>query len=246
MDVRAARLPAGAHTGNPRARAIRSACRWSWPLPAGSLARYGPFLVGPALAALAVLAAYAIAARWADARAGAIAAVLLASSPIVQFQTVQPMSDVPAMAWWTLAVACATRRTPLASTGAGVLAGMAMLTRPSLAPLGVVVAAVAVGWPRTAPSSSFDLRRLGWYLVGLAPGVLAVAVLQRHLYGSPLQSGYGDISDFFAVANIWPNVGDYSRRLLTGEGPALTLAVAALATLVIRRRGPCRDPRSRS
>ena len=113
---------------------------------------------------------------------------------------------------------------------------MAVLTRPSLAPLGAVVAAVALGWPRTAPSSSFDLRRLGWYLVGRRPARCAVAALQRYLYGSPVQSGYGDISDFFAVANIWPNVGDYVRRLLTGEGPALTLAVAALATLVIRRQ----------
>src|SRR6185436_7876203 len=60
----------------------------------------GPFLVGPVLAALAVLATYALAARFATPRAGAIAAVLLASSPIVHFQTVQPMSDVPAMAWW--------------------------------------------------------------------------------------------------------------------------------------------------
>jgi hypothetical protein len=63
-------------------------------------------------------------ARFATPRAGAIAAVLLASSPIVQFQTVQPMSDVPAMAWWTLAVACATRRTLLAAIGAGALAGL--------------------------------------------------------------------------------------------------------------------------
>ena len=199
----------------------------------------GPFLVGPALAALAVLAAYAIAARWADARAGAIAAVLLASSPIVQFQTVQPMSDVPAMAWWTLAVACATRRTLWASTGAGALAGLAVLTRPSLAPLGALAAAVALGWPRTAPASSFDVRRLAAYLAGAAPGALVLAALQRHLYGSPLQSGYGDISEFFALANIWPNIGDYTRRLLAGEGPALTLAAAALGMLAIgRRRGP--------
>jgi len=199
----------------------------------------GPFLVGPALAALAVLAAYAIAARCGEARAGAIAAVLLASSPIVQFQTVQPMSDVPAMAWWTLAVACATRRTLWASTGAGALAGLAVLTRPSLAPLGALVAAVALGWPRTGSASSFDLRRLVACLAGAAPGALVLAALQRYLYGSPLQSGYGDISEFFALANIWPNIGDYTRRLLAGEGPALMLAAAALGTLVIgRRRGP--------
>jgi hypothetical protein len=196
---------------------------------------YGPFLVGPLLAALAVLATYATAASWATPRAGAIAAVLLASSPIVQFQTVQPMSDVPAMAWWALALACAMRRTPLASLGAGALTGLAVLTRPNLAPLGAVVAAVTLGWPRMSSTSPFEVRRLVTFLAGGVPAALMQATLQRHLYGSPFRSGYGDVSDFFAVGNIWPNVGDYSRRLLTGEGPALTLAVVALATVAIRR-----------
>jgi hypothetical protein len=198
----------------------------------------GPFLVGPALAGLAVLATYAIAARWTAPRAGAMAAVLLASSPIVQFQAVQPMSDVPAMAWWALAVACAMRRTPLSSAAAGALAGLAVLTRPNLAPLIAVVAAVAFGWPRTAPSSRFDLRRVGAFLMGGIPCALLQATLQRHLYGSPFLSGYGDVSDFFAIANVSTNVGEYARRLLAGEGPALILAGATLALLAFGRRSP--------
>jgi hypothetical protein len=199
----------------------------------------GPFLVGPAMAALTVLATYAIAARWATPVAGAIAAVLLASSPIVQFQTVQPMSDVPAMAWWTLAGACAGRRTRAAAAGSGLLAGMAVLTRPNLVPLAALVAAVAFGWPRTTPRSPVDVHRGVVCLAGAATGVLALAALQWHLHGSPLHSGYGDTSDFFAVANIWPNIGDYAARLLSGEGPALILTAAALATLAVTRpRGP--------
>jgi hypothetical protein len=198
----------------------------------------GPFLVGPALAALAVLATFAIGARFASPRAGVIAAVLLASSPIVQVQTVQPMSDVPAMAWWTLAVACAARRTLLSSSIAGLLAGLALLTRPNLAPLAALVAPVALGWPRTTTAARFHVGRVGLYLAGLAPGVLGLAAMQWLLHGSPFRSGYGDISDFFAVANIWPNVGDYARRLLTGEGPALTLAAAAIVTLTLSRVWP--------
>jgi len=197
----------------------------------------GPFLVGPVMAALAVLATYAIAALWASRRSGAIAAVLLASSPIVQFQTVQPMSDVPAMAWWTLAAALASRRTQATSAGAGLVTGLAVLTRPNLAPLGAVVAAVALGWPRAPRSSSFDWRRLAWYLVGGTPAALLLAAFQQRLYGSPLQTGYGDLSEFFSAANIWPNIGDYLRRVLDGEGPALALAAAALVTLAVRRHG---------
>ena len=195
---------------------------------------FGPYLVAPALAALAVLAAFAIATRFAGPLAGAVAAVLLASSPIVQLQTVQPMSDVPAMAWWTLAVACAGRRTVLASAGAGALAGMAVLTRPNLAPLAALVAAVAVGWPRTA-ASSYEFRRLAACAAGVVPGVLVLAAFQTRLYGSPLRTGYGDVSDFFAAANIWPNVGGYWQRLTTGEGPVLVLAAVSIAVLVLGR-----------
>ena len=196
---------------------------------------FAPYVVGPALAALAVLGTYAIAARLASPLAGVVAAVLLASSPIVQFHVVQPMSDVPAMAWWTLAAACALRRTLPAATAAGAAAGVAVMTRPSLAPLVLLMGAVAWGWPRTAPSPTFEPRRMVAFLIGGVPFALLQIWLQRRLYGSLLQTGYGDISDFFAVSNIWPNVGDYARRLLTGEGPALLLGIAALVALAARR-----------
>ena len=86
------------------------------------------------------------------------------------------------------------------------------------------------------PLRLYDVRRLGAYLAGLTPGVLVLAVLQLQLHGSPFQSGYGDISEFFAIANIRPNLADYARRLLAGEGPALTLAAAAVVTLAIGRQ----------
>jgi len=195
----------------------------------------GPFLVGPALAALAVLGSYWIAVRFASRRAAVITAVLVASSPIVHFQAVQPMSDVPAMAWWTLAFASASVRNRLAATGAGALAGLAILTRPNLAPLGAIVTIVAMGWPRADAASSFDLRRLAACLAGMTPAILALAAVQRHLYGSLLASGYGDLGDFFAAANVWPNLSAYARRLTAGEEPALWLAAAAVATLTFGR-----------
>jgi hypothetical protein len=196
---------------------------------------FAPYFVAPALAALAVLATYAIAARLGSPLAGVVAAVLLASSPIVQFQVVQPMSDVPAMAWSTLAAACALRRTPFAAASAGAAAGAAVMTRPSLVPLVLLVAAVAWGWPRTAPSSRLEARRVVAFLAGGFPFAILQIWLQHRLYGSLLQTGYGDISDFFAASNIWPNVGAYSHRLLTGEGPAWVLGIAALVALAVRR-----------
>ena len=43
---------------------------------------------------------------------GALAAVLLASSPSVLYQVLQPVSDVPAMAWWTASLAMAMQGGP--------------------------------------------------------------------------------------------------------------------------------------
>src|SRR5262245_46765392 len=67
----------------------------------GELAAY---LVVPFLGGLAVLATYAVGARLHSRHAGLAGAILLATSPIFLFQVVQPMSDVPVTAWWTVAL----------------------------------------------------------------------------------------------------------------------------------------------
>ena len=61
------------------------------------------FLVVPVLGAAAVWLMFLLGSRVAGPTAGALAAVLFAASPIFLFQVVQPMSDVPATAWWLLA-----------------------------------------------------------------------------------------------------------------------------------------------
>ena len=52
-----------------------------------------------------VLAAFAIARQLAGGMAGATAAILTATSPIVLFQTVQPMNDILTAALWLSALA---------------------------------------------------------------------------------------------------------------------------------------------
>jgi 4-amino-4-deoxy-L-arabinose transferase-like glycosyltransferase len=70
---------------------------------------------------------------------GLASALVIASNPIVVYQAVQPMSDVPAAAFWTLALAAAVGRTPRAPLLAGISAAVAILVRPNLLPLGVVI-----------------------------------------------------------------------------------------------------------
>ena len=108
------------------------------------------FWVIPILAALLVWATYLLGVRLHSPAVGAIASVLVATSPPVLIQlTAAPMSDVPAAAWWTLAMVLATIDRRISAFGAGSAAGVAILTRPNLVPLAAVVVSLLF-WRLTA------------------------------------------------------------------------------------------------
>jgi len=192
---------------------------------------WAPFFVVPLLGGLAVLCSFLLGSTLHSRRAGLVAAVLLATSPIFLFQLVQPMSDVPALAWWTLALLLAFSPYRSTAVAAGAAAGVALMARPNLLPL-VVPLAVFIGeWPVR------KRHRLVPFAAGLVPGPGALAFFQWRIYGSPLASGHGTFSDFFAISNVWPNIGVYSGHLLRGETAAIGLAVVAMAVaLAFRRR----------
>jgi hypothetical protein len=197
----------------------------------------GMFLVSPLLGALAVLCTYGLGAKLSSRRAGMIAAALLATSPIFVLQIVQPMSDVPVTAWWTLATLLALSEAPASAVIAGMATGIALITRPNLLPLIAGPALAVTGLLRGASATpSFATRRLGLFVAGTAPAIVVQLLLQSHMYGSPFSSGYGRISDFFAVAGIWPNLRGYASRLLAGEAPALLLAGSSLIVIAVTRR----------
>jgi hypothetical protein len=207
-----------------------------------SIVPRGEFYVVPICGALAVWLTFVLGRRLESAAVGAAAAVLLACSPSVLFQVVQPMTDVPAMAWWLLAAAFAIgfregRARPLA---AGVAASMAVLTRPNLAPLAALVALyVASSFRRTvAGPAEAGLHtgpaKAGLYVLGLIPGVVVLAVLQYTMYGSPLATGYGAPGELFKTANIAPNMTRYTRWLFETHTPVLAFAFAA--PFVARRK----------
>src|SRR6266516_471913 len=128
--------------------------------------------------------------------AGALAAVLLASSPIFLHQVVEPVSDVPAAAWWTTSLALVLRPGSLRSIGAGAAASLAILTRPNLVPLAAVIAVFLI-W--TAARSDANgrraaVRQLIFFVAAVLPGCLAVAGIDQHLYGRALESGYGGLT----------------------------------------------------
>ena len=196
-----------------------------------SLIPRGEFVVVPLCGALAVWLTFVLGRRLDSARTGAAAAVLLACSPSVLFQVVQPMTDVPAMAWWLLAtvLAIGAREGEARPLAAGLATSMAVLTRPNLIPLAIVL----IGWyvAQAFRPANAALKRCAtqviWFVAGLAPGLALLAVLQTKMYGSPIATGYGPAQDLFQTANVFENLGLYGRWLVETHSLLILLAVAA-------------------
>ena len=185
----------------------------------------GELFVVPLTGAIAVWLTFLLGRRIDGVPTGAAAAVLLACSPIVLFQVVQPMTDVPAMMWWLLVAVLAIGSEdrgprPLA---AGLAASFAVLTRPNLLPLALVIAAF--------PAMR---RRPVIYVLGLVPGIVLLALLQNAMYGSPFATGYGAASDLFRASHVPENLQRYLRWLISSHTPVFVLALAA--PFVIDRR----------
>jgi hypothetical protein len=186
-------------------------------LPFGADAVY---LVVPLLGGLAVWCTFLIGRRLAGPRTGLTAALLTASSPIFLFHLFEPMSDLPVTAWWLAAITCALAPSRGAAFGSGLAASAAVLTRPNLVPLALVVAALAAHQPGAA-------RRVAFFAAGLLPGCLAVGSVNERLYGSPLSSGYGPLNLLFGLDTFWPNLRLYPTWLIDLHTAGILLAVAA-------------------
>lgn len=188
-------------------------------------------LVVPILGAIAVMCTFALGWRLHSRMAGLIASLLLATSPILLFQIPQPMSDVPAAAWWSVALWLASRGTTGAALTAGFAAGLAFLTRPVLLPMLAPVALVIF-------FAGGRLRPLLALVAGFAPSALGLALLQQYLYGTPFGSGHGSFAEMFGPENIPENISRYADRFLAGEMPAIGLLIgAALALALLPRPG---------
>lgn len=199
-----------------------------------------------AAAVMALVATWLIAVQRAGHAGGALAVVCLATLPPFLYQALQPMSDVPALAAWLLAMALAGRASTASIAGAAVATTLAILIRPNLAPLAVTVMWQAVlpasALAQPSPNSSSvasTMRRAYPIAVAAVVGVAAVACVQAYLYGSPLQSGYGRASELFALTFVPANLALYAAWLREGiAGPArwvLAVGAVGLAACAARR-----------
>jgi hypothetical protein len=179
----------------------------------------GPYLVVPILGGLLVWLCYRLGVRAGSPLAGVTSALLLASSPVFLFQLMWPMSDIPAAAFWTAALAAALGQGKYSPAIAGACAAVAVVIRPNLAPLAAIPLGILV-WTRR-----------GWlaFALALVPGVCLAAAVNAYLYGSPLASGYGTFDSLFKLSHAPANVKRYTSWLLLTETPLVALALVALA-----------------
>lgn len=151
------------------------------------------YLAVPVLSAVTVWLTFAIGRRCTSRGAALLATAVMATSPVFLFQAMQPLSDVPATAWWLASIACALGGTVPAAAAAGLCASVAILVRPNLVPLVLPLCLFVAVAARSRASGVFV------FLVGCGPGIALVAAANAVLYGSPAASGYGDLSALFAV-----------------------------------------------
>jgi hypothetical protein len=187
------------------------------------------YYVVPLLGGLTVWLTYVLGARVDRPVTGMMAAILVAFSPIFMFQTLEPMSDVPVTAWWMLAWVLALSPGRLAPLGSGLAVSAAVLTRPNLVPLALVLVVVIFAvTPR--------VRRVALFAAGSIPGCLVVAAINERLYGSPLAAGYGPFAMLYGWRHWKLNLQHYMRWLTELNSPGIFLAFLAPAAAGVRHR----------
>lgn len=191
------------------------------------IGRCGPFIVVPLLAGWLVWMTYRLGRLAWSPLAGLFAALAVATSPIVVFMTLNPMSDVPSAALLVAGLAIAFSSSSFRSFGSGLVVGLAVLVRPNLAPLGAIhLACLLARTPRD------EWWRTAWaFVAGAAPGVLTVAAVNTSLYGAPWNAGYGSLAALYGWGYWDENVRQYLTWLVATETPVVLLSIAAVAML---------------
>jgi hypothetical protein len=176
------------------------------------------FFVAPVMAAITLVLVYRLACTWYDADTALFATAIMAWNPLFITYAKQPMSDVPATMWMVLALFLAVRATAATGFGAGLAAGMAVITRPAL-----LIAAAITPW--LARRGAKPVARAALTAAGVAVGVGVLMALQHRLFGSAFSTGYGAAENLFAIEHLPTNAGIFSGHLWTVVGPLWLLGL---------------------
>jgi hypothetical protein len=211
----------------------------------------GPFLVAPVMGVLLMLAV--LIAAWTlcrDRLVALTAMTLTAVHPVVFTYSIQPMSDVPAAAFFLLALATlltsgarGARRArgargagatgaplaplaPLAPFTAGLAAALCLFIRPVLAP---ALASLAI--MPSIQSRRLDIRSAVLFAIPLTLAVTLQLSLHWYLYGHPFAVAYAPVQTLFSIERVGVNARSHGYWAWMTLGP-LFLGVAAVGVAV--------------
>ena len=173
---------------------------FTWIGGAGSV-----FFVAPVMGIITLWLVHRLAREWVDPETALFATAMVAWNPLFITYAKQPMSDLPATMWVTLALLFAVQRSNTTACFAGLAAGAAVITRPAL-----LVAAALI--PLTAHRGDTPKRRTLFAALGLAIGVVVQMAIQQHLFGSPFSTGYGAAGNLFSIAHLGDNFAIFFGR----------------------------------
>ena len=150
----------------------------------------------------------------------------MATSSTFLFLSMWPMPDIPVTAFWVLSIWLGTIRGAPAPFVSGLACGVSILIRPNLFGL---IAVMPIAWAVSEKRLDQFLSYLVRFMLGAAPGVAIVALVNTRLYGSPLLSGYGDLEPLYAVANSRQNLLNYIACLSETQTWFFPAGLVALA-----------------
>jgi hypothetical protein len=189
----------------------------------------GPYLAVPVLGGVLVWLTFVFGRHLDGDGVGLLAAIALLASPSFLYQLMMPMSDVPAAAWWLLAVVLALKpenRPRLAASGCAT--ALAILTRPNLVLLALPVIVLILHGSR---GRADRLARMLLWGAPAASAAVAIAVTNQLWYGSPLRSGYGGLDTLYSPRYTWRNLTQFSDWIVTTQTPFILLGVFAATWL---------------
>lgn len=189
--------------------------------------QWAVYLVSPMAALALVFGTYALGRAWFDEASALVAAAIIACNPVVLIQAAVPMSDTLAAAYWTWSLVLASSGRSLMPIASGLLAGMAIVVRPNLAPLliGPVGGALVASGLRGAVVVS----------AAAMPFAALLAWHNQRLYGGAAATGYGPLSTLFSASHVAENVKRYVAWLWQTMSPLpLVGALLGAVEVVVR------------
>lgn len=184
--------------------------------------------VVPLSAGMLIVMTFALGRKAASEHVGLAAAWVMATSPVVLYMVMSPMSDIPAAVFWAFAVyGCLAGSRSGAALG-GLAAGVAVLIRPNLAHVGGAIALwLAVHDVRSRREGQWFVRAV-LFAVPLAASAVVIALLNQHLYGAVTNSGYGALSGIFSGRFFSRNLVNYTTWLISSQTPIVVLGLIAI------------------